>query len=76
MPPASEPLTHHCEACQRDIVADYDEDSFGMTSTARCPYCGASSNDYMHEYGVDEAWVKPLKPPRLDRYKVLVGVDT
>ena len=48
---------HRCDACQKNIVADYDEDSFGMTSTARCPWCGASSNDYQHEFGHDEPWV-------------------
>ena len=74
MPTPSEPLTHHCDYCSRDIVAEYDDDEFGMTSTARCPHCGASSNDYQHEFHIDEPWVKDLEPPRLDRYNFLSGV--
>ena len=51
--------THHYDFCGRDIVADDVEYPDGCPGFGdECPNCGATSNDYQHEFGIDEPWVK------------------
>ena len=49
--------THHCDFCNRDVEADFDE----QTYVARCPRCGVTDMDYQFEFGIDEPWLRSLQ---------------